>query len=86
MKVGDKLTIEIYEEVCCDMCNNIIHNHMDCPVCKKEYASTNRYNSMYHEDGFSCEECNAEFKLIDYYYGDAIVELIKLRDENNTSI
>ena len=57
---------EFYSEICCDYCNEVIHNHFDCPVCKKEYAGT----SMYHEidpswdEIFHCESCKAEFKLL----------------------
>ena len=61
------MKIEFYPEICCDECNDVIHNHMDCPECKKEYAGTDVYIDLDARDEgetISCEECKAEFKLI----------------------
>jgi len=57
---------EFYPEICCDECNDVIHNHFDCPVCKHKYAGTSMYGEMdsYYTE-FSCEECEAEFKLLE---------------------
>jgi len=64
----DIYEIEIYGELCCDDCNNIIHNHMDCPICKNDYASTNIYYEIWEfdkDDVLTCEECKTNFKPVD---------------------
>ena len=43
LKEGSELVLEIYGEICCDDCGDIIHNHLDCPVCKKDYAGSDQY-------------------------------------------
>ena len=64
-KIGDEFLIEVYEEICCELCNEPIHNHIDCPVCKKEYAPTSVYGSIECEDIMSCENCLTVFEKID---------------------
>ena len=62
------MILEIYSELCCDFCNEIIHNHFDCPICLIEYAPTDAYLDISMEPpGFvlKCEKCNAQFKLVD---------------------
>lgn len=80
-KIGDKINIEVYAEICCEECNDIIHNHIDCPVCKNEYASTGNYGYIEKTDDVYCEECGSEFKLLSdsWYYG-CFVEIIKIKD------
>lgn len=71
-KVGDELDIEVYPEICCDLCNEVIHNHIDCPVCKHMYAETDQYIDLYGETELMCEECETVFELIgDSWYYDA---------------
>lgn len=71
--------IEIITEICCDLCGEIIHNHITCPICKNDYAPTTAYHSL-SESGdteVTCEECNSTFKLIgDSWYLDDIVKVI----------
>ena len=70
------MKIEIYPEICCDYCNDVIHNHMDCPVCNHQYAGTETYHDIidWMEEGepviITCQECKAEFKATktDGYY------------------
>lgn len=63
MNVGDKITIEIFSEICCDYCNEIIHNHMDCPICNKSYASTDAYCEICESGEIvTCENCSSEFQ------------------------
>ena len=45
--IGDEVELEVYAEPCCELCGEIIHNHIDCPVCKSKYAKTNRYCDLY---------------------------------------
>jgi hypothetical protein len=61
------MKLEIYAERCCDACGEVAHNHFDCPACKKEYAGTSIYSSVYEMElgeMLACEECGAEFKLV----------------------
>lgn len=60
--------IEFYQEMCCEICCSIIHNHFDCPACGQKYAGTSIYREYYEEltkvgDVFSCEDCDTEFRL-----------------------
>jgi len=57
---------EFYPEICCDVCNEIIHNHFDCPICKTHYAGTSIYldfNYLDKNHEFYCEKCNSKFIL-----------------------
>jgi transcription elongation factor Elf1 len=56
--------IDFYSDVCCEWCGEVIHNHFDCPVCKRKYASTSIYGASWDENIFHCEECGSEFKRI----------------------
>lgn len=60
------MKLEIYPEICCDMCNDIVHNHLDCPVCAEKDARTDAYFDLSDEEpGFilRCCACSAKFKL-----------------------
>lgn len=60
------MKIDFFAEICCDMCNDVVHNHFDCPACKTEYAGTDAYGEIdgdYYNQ-VSCQECEATFKLI----------------------
>lgn len=65
--------IEIHGEICCEVCNEIIHNHLDCPVCKKQNAPSDNYGhlSEFAEEGQSptitCA-CGAIFQTKDCPY------------------
>jgi transcription elongation factor Elf1 len=69
--------IKVYPEICCEICNETIHNHMDCPCCKK-YTSTDAYFDLQEHIGYNafieieCEECGARFRMDApaYPYGD----------------
>lgn len=74
IKVGDVIEVEHYPEPCCEECGEIIHNHMTCPVCGDEYASTSVYMSF--SDWFTgsekelvCEECLSVFHLVNLRNG-----------------
>lgn len=61
------IEVTIYNEVCCELCQEIIHNHFEeCPACGKNYAGTSAYfdlNDTYMmEPSIKCEECGAEFR------------------------
>lgn len=54
------MILNIYKEICCDLCNEVIHIHFDCPSCKTEYAPTDCY--LWPVTILSCEECGAAFE------------------------
>ncbi len=61
------MKLTIYPEICCEVCNEVIHNHVDCPVCKYKYAGTSEYGDILYMDIgeiLECEVCKAKFKLI----------------------
>ncbi len=66
----DKLfEIELQSEICCDYCDEIIHNHFKCPICEKNYASTDAYDYFdEYETKIGCEECGSNFIVIERYY------------------
>jgi len=62
--------LNVYSEICCEECGNIIHNHIDCPICKSEYEETNTYGELESKDILQCNKCNTEFVLLSdsWYY------------------
>lgn len=61
------MKLTIYPEICCEICNEVIHNHMDCPVCNTKYSDTNMYCNIWDLDIgeiLECEKCKAKFELI----------------------
>lgn len=80
LKVGDIVEIEVYGEICCELCNDIIHNHIECPVCKKGYAETDQYGDLYDEKELTCE-CGTVYEIIDGYnwYGECKVKIKSLK-------
>ena len=62
--------IHITSEIHCEECNEIIHNHIDCPVCGKKWASSN-FMDLNEEDPciLECHECGAQFTTKDPPYG-----------------
>jgi hypothetical protein len=59
----------LYQEICCDECNETIHNHFDCPVCKTSrgigYQGTDQYCYL---DNYvlviRCEDCDTLFEKV----------------------
>lgn len=84
MKIGDRFKdVDIYSEMHCDECCDIVHNHMDCPVCKEEWASTDCYGELdYSDEEITCENCKTIFKRIsDTWYYDNELEIIHLEEK-----
>lgn len=76
LKEGSELELKIYGEICCDDCNDIIHNHLDCPVCKKDYAGSDQYIDLYDEEEISCEVCGTVYEFIgNGRYSDSMVRI-----------
>jgi len=64
MSEQTKLKILIRQEACCDTCNQIIHNHLDCPTCGREFAATDSFYNLFDDAGdctVKCCECGAQF-------------------------
>jgi len=80
----DTYSVTLQSEICCDECLNVIHNHFDCPSCGNKYAGTTIYGSLEdHDDNFFCEECGAEFTIVD---NDWNVLIISKVDRTNNII
>lgn len=81
VKIGDEFELEVYPEVCCELCNDTIHNHIDCPVCEERYASTNQYCSLYEETELMCENCKTVFEKISEDWHDCRVMIKSLKQQ-----
>ena len=57
--------IHIYPEFCCETCNELIHNHMDCPACGEDNVETNRTDEINIGEEVICEGCKAIFRCVD---------------------
>lgn len=61
--------ISVYGELCCEVCNETIHNHLDCPVCGKKYATSENYHDLSEDTPHRLEcECGAIFETTDFPY------------------
>lgn len=74
----------LYTEICCDICNEVIHHHFDCPVCdsKDGYEDTDLYSELercLHE--FRCETCKTEFVAVEPF--ESYTEFINFKKVNN---
>ena len=85
IKQGDVIDIELRVES--TEWGEPIHVHFNtkCPVCNNSYAGTTMDDSPieYIDDTFNCGECNSEFKLLSYKFGDAVVEVIKVNTNDS---
>lgn len=78
LKVGDVITLEVYGEECCDMCSEIIHNHIDCPICEDKYADTDQFTDLRDETELQCC-CGTTYELVEgSWYNDAKVKIKEL--------
>lgn len=57
------MKLDIFPEIHCEECGEIVHNHFVCPVCK-EVTETDAYCDIDDYDKeFGCEKCKTRFKL-----------------------
>ena len=59
--------VNFYPEYCCEICNNIINNPFDCPVCKKGDTDTDICSDIREKElplSFICQNCKSEFNII----------------------
>lgn len=73
--------LEIYPESCCEICNETIHNHFDCPLCGEKRASTDIYGSLIEMGSGDCViecKCKAKFytKAVNPYDSNTIWEQV----------
>lgn len=66
LTVSKVYTLDLHAEIHCDMCGDVEHNHIDCPLCLEKNAPTNAYCDLFGEESFilKCEECESQFKLV----------------------
>jgi superfamily II helicase len=79
--MNDEFDFKYNIEICCDECNEPIHTHFDCPICK-EFCGTDWIIDGYSiEKGetFKCEECKSEF----VYVGESKIRLLKNGKESS---
>jgi hypothetical protein len=63
--------ISVYAELCCEECNEVIHNHLDCPICGKKYAASDNYHDLSADTPHRLEcECGSVFETTDFPYDD----------------
>ena len=55
----------IIPEMCCEFCNEVIHNHFDkCPECGSNYAPTGSYGDIEDDEEVACEHCKTRFRKV----------------------
>lgn len=93
MSCSLRFWVDFEQEVCCDMCQEVVHVHFDscCPVCGTVRSGTNLYHSVSdcikEDDGvFACGECNSSFKILNYEWAsdepaDALIEVLEWDDK-----
>jgi len=73
--------LNIYPEVHCEECMEIIHNHLDCPVCGEQDSESEEYYDLCEYDikEITCANCGSEFQTDSGqpYSEDAIWEKVK---------
>lgn len=69
---------EVYPEIHCDDCDEITHNHFDCPICNEQYSDSNRYSDLTEDfiaDGkitIQCENCGVTFTTDKFSYSEKV--------------
>ena len=76
------MKLRIYPETCCEICEEVIHNHFDCPECGTKFASTDIYDALYElpkdEQIITCEHCSTQYRLIEGDPYDSNAEWFKM--------
>lgn len=72
--------IKITSEIHCEECNEIVHNHFDCPVCEQKWTSGN-FIDLNEEKPciLHCDNCKAKFETKDLPY-DINAEWVQLEE------
>lgn len=72
MAMEDRMNIvdylfAIYPSYCCDDCEDLMVNYMDCPTCKTETRSDDSYYDEDMQTGhtITCKDCRTKFSLVD---------------------
>lgn len=79
MKIGEEAELKLYPKICCEICNEVIHNHFECPVCGDSYAPSDIYGEVDFDadESISCKTCGSEFEIVKGYINNKIKLLIK---------
>ncbi len=82
LKIGDVVELEVYGEECCEICNEIIHNHIDCPVCEDSYAGTDIYCDLDEIKKLICKNCETIYELVsEHRYYECRAKIVFLKTE-----
>lgn len=68
--LSNQLNVKWYFEYHCSLCDDVIHNHFDCPNCKTKNAGTSLHSEIEEGLYFNCEKCGATFELLNLIYDD----------------
>lgn len=76
--------VKYYPEVCCNYCGQVVHNHIDCPVCEEDRVETTAYHKIEKDEEIACENCDTKFKVKDINNPWMTLELmVKDNGDNN---
>ena len=79
-KIGDTVELEVFGEICCEVCNEIVHNHIDCPVCKDDYAETDRYGYIEDNNKVECQ-CGTIYEIASgSWYHKCVAKIVFLKN------
>jgi len=72
------IELNVYPEICCELCNNTIHTHINCVICKGTYAPTTHYGELEDTNILKCKNCKTKYKLLpnENWYNFPLVEII----------
>jgi len=81
MKIDDIVEAELIAETWDDDWADVIHNHFTkCPVCNREYAKTDAYYELAHDDSeIECSDCGTAFiRVSEFWYSDLQLKIVHL--------
>jgi DNA-directed RNA polymerase subunit RPC12/RpoP len=85
LSVGDVIKLYVYPEIHCEDCCEIIHNHIDCPICGKDYSPTDQYYDLSDENEtmINCQNCKTVFqkKIGDHWYLSCTVRIFSIDEK-----
>ncbi len=56
------MKLNIMAETCCEVCNEIVHNHFHCPKCN-EFVPSGQSEAIY--DMISCNKCGTIYSIVE---------------------
>jgi len=78
--IGDEVELKVYNEICCEICYEILTNYIDCPVCKGDYVELeHQTGDLNDQEEVTCEECGATFAKTSFgWYFDCKAKIVSL--------